>query len=61
VIRVRSGQPGWLVTTTQRECWRVMQTAVNPIANGQGLENTPDEQIPAAEHGVLAPEIRKLP
>ena len=55
-LRDPAALPGWLVTTTRRECCRVMRTTANLAANGQALENLPDEQLPAAEHELLAAE-----
>jgi len=49
--------PGWLVTTTRRECVRVLRT-VRPLAAGYVLddETIPDDQAVAAEQELLAAE-----
>jgi len=49
--------PGWLATTTQRECLRVLR-AGRPLAAGHVLdaENLPDNQAAAVERELLAAE-----
>jgi RNA polymerase sigma factor (sigma-70 family) len=49
--------PGWLLTTTQRECVRVLRAA-RPLATGHGLdaETLPDDQGKPAEQELLAAE-----
>jgi RNA polymerase sigma factor (sigma-70 family) len=50
--------PGWLATTTRRECGRVLSTARGPHASGHALdtETMPDEQSAPAEQELLAAE-----
>ena len=55
-LRDPAALPGWLVTTTRRECCRVLRTTSKLPTVGQVLEDMPDEQIQTAEHGVLVAE-----
>ena len=56
-IRDPAAIPGWLTTTTRRECNRVVRAARGPQAAGQLLdENIPDKQIRTAEQELLAAE-----
>jgi RNA polymerase sigma factor (sigma-70 family) len=57
-IRDPAALPGWLATTTQRECGRVLRAAWRPQALGHALEagNIPDGQTGTAEHGLLLAE-----
>jgi RNA polymerase sigma factor (sigma-70 family) len=56
-IRDPAAIPGWLTTTTRRECNRVVRAASGPQAAGQLLdENIPDKQIRTAEQELLAAE-----
>jgi len=57
-IRDPDALPGWLATTTERECIRVLRAARRPEARGQALdvENIPDKQIGMAEHELLVAE-----
>jgi RNA polymerase sigma factor (sigma-70 family) len=50
--------PGWLVTTTRRECFRVQRAACRLSAGSQmpEAENIPDEQAAMADHELLAAE-----
>jgi RNA polymerase sigma factor (sigma-70 family) len=56
-IRDPAAMAGWLATTTRRECWRVLRAArlqaAWPWLDAGAI---PDEQAPAAEHGLLAAE-----
>ena len=50
--------PGWLATTTRRECFRILRTArrqrdLGPVLD---VETIPDEQTGMAEHEVLLAE-----
>jgi RNA polymerase sigma factor (sigma-70 family) len=56
-LREPAALPGWLATTTRRECLRVLQ-AGRPLAAGQVLdaETLPDDQAGAAEQELLAAE-----
>ena len=57
-IREPAALPGWLTTTTRRECNRVVRAARGPQAAGQLLdENIPDKQIRTAEQELLAAEL----
>ena len=70
-IRDPAALPGWLATTTRRECGRVLRTARGPRAAGYPLaaENMPDEQGVTAEqellvaetHAALREAFRQLP
>jgi RNA polymerase sigma factor (sigma-70 family) len=56
-IRDPAALPGWLITTTGRECSRVVRAARGPQAAGQLLdESIPDKLIMAAEQELLAAE-----
>ena len=56
-IRDPAALPGWLTTTTRRECSRVVRAACGPQASGQVLdENIPDKQTRTAEQELLAAE-----
>ena len=56
-IRDPAALPGWLTTTTKRECSRVVRAARGPQAAGQFLdESIPDKQITTAEQELLAAE-----
>ena len=56
-LRDPAALPGWLATTTQRECYRVRRARCRP-ADGptSDVENLPDEQTAAAEDGLLMAE-----
>ena len=47
--------PGWLATTTRRECRRVLRAARGPQAAGYApdADSTADEQISTAEQELL--------
>jgi RNA polymerase sigma factor (sigma-70 family) len=55
-LRDPDALPGWLATTTRRECCRVLRAARNLPANGQVLENMPSEQTATVEHELLVAE-----
>jgi RNA polymerase sigma factor (sigma-70 family) len=57
-VRDPAALPGWLATTTRRECLRVLRTAPGPHLAGYGLEAglTAGEQTLPAEHELLAAE-----
>ena len=57
-IRDPAALPGWLATTAQRECSRVLRATRRPQALQQELhaENIPDEQSGLAGQQVLAAE-----
>ena len=58
-IREPAALPGWLSTTTRRECNRVVHAARGRQATGQLLEeNIPDKQMSPAEQELLAAERR---
>jgi RNA polymerase sigma factor (sigma-70 family) len=60
-IRDPAALPGWLATTTRRECLRVQRPAVcGPQAAGHVLdiESIPDEQARMADAELLAAERR---
>jgi RNA polymerase sigma factor (sigma-70 family) len=57
-IRDPAALPGWLATTTRRECLRVLRAAPGAISAVQMLnaENIPDEQADTAGQELLAAE-----
>jgi RNA polymerase sigma factor (sigma-70 family) len=56
-IREPAAVPGWLTTTTRRECFRAVRAARGPQAAGQLLDETiPDKQTKTAEQELLAAE-----
>jgi RNA polymerase sigma factor (sigma-70 family) len=59
-IRDPVALPGWLATTTRRECCRVLRAARRPQAAGYVLdaEDVPDQQSGNAEDELLAAERR---
>jgi RNA polymerase sigma factor (sigma-70 family) len=71
-IRNPAALPGWLATTTRRECLRLLGTAGGPLADGYVIdaEAVPDEQARTAEeeelqaaerHAALREAFRELP
>jgi RNA polymerase sigma factor (sigma-70 family) len=59
-VRDPAALPGWLATTTRRECGRILSAARRRQAGGQLLdaENIPDEQTGTSEQELLAAERR---
>ena len=57
-VRDPAALPGWLATTTRRECLRVLRAARGPDAAGQVLdaENIPDKQAVTADQELLVAE-----
>jgi RNA polymerase sigma factor (sigma-70 family) len=57
-IRNPAALPGWLVTTTQRECARVLRRVrgIHQVGYVPDVENLPEEQGLTAEQEVLAAE-----
>jgi RNA polymerase sigma factor (sigma-70 family) len=55
-LRDPAALPGWLTTTTRRECCRVLRATGKLPADWQELENMPDEQTLTAEHELLVAE-----
>ena len=57
-VRDPAALPGWLATTTRRECGRVLRPAREPLAAGYALdaETLSDEQAATAEQELLAAE-----
>jgi RNA polymerase sigma factor (sigma-70 family) len=55
-LRDPAALPGWLATTTRRECWRIRRATYTLPAGGQVLEDMPDEQAETAEHALLVAE-----
>ena len=57
-IRDPAALPGWLVTTTRRECRQVLRTArgSQPARYAPDVENIPDELTETTEQEVLAAE-----
>ena len=48
--------PGWLATTTRRECHRVLRSTRTLPAGRQEVQNMPDDQTATAEHELLPAE-----
>ena len=57
-IRDPAALPGWLATTTRRECGRILRTARRPCDAGYALAagTIPDDGAQAAEQDLLAAE-----
>jgi RNA polymerase sigma factor (sigma-70 family) len=55
-VRDPAALPGWLATTTRRECVRVVEAARRSQAPRYVLESIPDEQMGMAEHELLVAE-----
>ena len=57
-IRDPVALPGWLATTTRRECVRVLRAARGPHADGSGpdVETIPDQQAEMADQELLVAE-----
>jgi len=57
-IRDPAALPGWLATTTSRECGRVLRTAHRPHAPVHALDagSLPDQQAATADQELLAAE-----
>jgi RNA polymerase sigma factor (sigma-70 family) len=57
-IRDPAALPGWLATTTWRECGRVLRAGRGPLAAGYvpDAETSPDQQAGMAEQELLAAE-----
>ena len=57
-IRDPAALPGWLATTTRRECLRVLRETRAPLAAGYvpDADNLPDEQAGTAEKELLVAE-----
>jgi RNA polymerase sigma factor (sigma-70 family) len=53
-LRDPAAVPGWLATTTQQECHRILRATRSLPADGQELQNMPGDQIATAEHELLA-------
>lgn len=57
-LREPAALPGWLATTTQRECYRVRRARCRLVVGEHGLdaENLPDEQSAGADDELLRAE-----
>ena len=57
-IRVPAALPGWLATTTRRECGRILRAAPRARETGHtdGTQAIPDDHAPAADDGLLTAE-----
>ena len=57
-LRNPAALPGWLATTTRRECGRMLRAARRPLAARYDLDaqNLPDEQAATAEQELLVAE-----
>jgi RNA polymerase sigma factor (sigma-70 family) len=58
-LRVPAALPGWLATTTQRECLRVLRAARRYDLTGSPLESqmSPDQDDALIEQEILAAEL----
>jgi DNA-directed RNA polymerase specialized sigma24 family protein len=59
-LRDPAALPGWLATTTQRECGRTLRTAPRSDGAGYALAtgSFPDDHAQPAEQDLLAAELR---
>ena len=59
-VREPTALPGWIATTTRRECVRVLSAAQAPHATVDALdvESLPDQRAGTAEQELLAAERR---
>ncbi len=57
-LREPAALPGWLATTTQHECIKILRAAQKPAIIGHPLDpdTTPDESIAPADHELLMAE-----
>ena len=57
-VRAPAALPGWIATTTRRECVRVRSAAQGPHATVYALdvESLPDQRVGTAEQELLAAE-----
>ena len=57
-VRDPAALPGWLATTTRRECVRVLRAAREPDAAGHVMDagNIPDQQSTTADQALLVAE-----
>jgi RNA polymerase sigma factor (sigma-70 family) len=57
-LRDPAALPGWLATTTRRECGRVLRAPRRPLAveHAPDVETLPDKQAATAEQELLAAE-----
>jgi RNA polymerase sigma factor (sigma-70 family) len=58
-IRQPAALPGWLATTTQRECLRVLKAASRYDSFGSSVDNRelPDQSAPVIEQEVIEAEL----
>jgi RNA polymerase sigma factor (sigma-70 family) len=56
-LRDPAALPGWLATTTRRECSHLQRVPSTLHGNGQALEDMPDEQAATVEHELLVAEL----
>jgi RNA polymerase sigma factor (sigma-70 family) len=61
-VRDPEALPGWLATTTRRECMRVLESAARqaPASYALNPDTMPDEQLVAAEHDLVIAERNAL-
>jgi RNA polymerase sigma factor (sigma-70 family) len=57
-LRDPAALPGWIATTTRRECYRILGSTGRPVFDGPAfdIENLPDGQTATAEDEVLLAE-----
>ena len=55
-LRDPAALPGWIATTTRRECCRVLRAQCKLPADGLVLESMPDEQTAPVGHELLVAE-----
>jgi RNA polymerase sigma factor (sigma-70 family) len=59
-LRDPAALPGWLATTTRRECCRIRRAARDLPDDGHTLDKMPDEQTATAEQVLVAAERNAL-
>jgi len=55
-LRDPAALPGWIATTTRRECCRIRRVQDRVADDAGALDNRPDEHAPAVEHQLLMAE-----
>ena len=55
-LRGPAAVPGWLATTTRRECHRVLRATRTLPADGREPQNVADDQTAPSQHELLAAE-----
>jgi RNA polymerase sigma factor (sigma-70 family) len=68
-VRDPAALPSWIITTTRRECYRVVRVTFKQVTNGQALAamsaewatTAEDELLLAERHAVLREAFARLP